>query len=980
MKTLVKLSLLTALSFTVIACQKTEEEHQPAEYVNPFIGTDAHGHTYPGASLPFGMVQLSPQTRLTGWDGCSGYHFSDSIVYGFAHTALNGTGCSDYGDILIMPISGEKPQFLNQDYCSQFDKNSEVAKAGYYSVYLTKPSVLAELTASQRAGYHRYTFTNGGKSGFIIDLEHRDKVLNSWIEVVSDTEIRGLRQSSNWAKDMVWYFYIKFSKPFEQAILAKDNLEQPDTKRVEGTNVKAFIKFDIADNEAVEIKVGLSAVDESGALKNLESELPDWDFAKVKQSAFDTWNNELSKIEVNGGSTAQNIAFYTALYRTYLQPNVYQDIDGRYRGMDKNIHTATDFTNYTVFSLWDTYRTYHPLMTIIEQKRTADFINTMLNMYRLGGLLPIWELSANETYCMIGNHAISVIADAYMKGIEGFDAEEALKAMINSAEQDHFGLKPYREHGYIPGDKEHESISKTLEYAYNDWCIAVMSKKMGKDDVYQKYIKRAQSYKNILDPETGFMRPKLNGGWLSPFDPTKVDWHFTEANSWQYSFYVPQDITGFYSLLGGKERMIKQLDELFTTNVDVSGRDMKDITGLIGQYAHGNEPSHHMAYLYVFANEPWKTQHYVRKIMDEFYTPTPDGSIGNEDCGQMSAWLVMSAMGFYPVTPGAPEYIIGTPWFPEMSINLENGNRFKITAKNLSAKNKYINSLKLNGVDYPKSYISHNEIISGGHLEFYMTDKPNKNWAAADENVPVTHISDNLILPVPVINSKDRRIRDSMVVEIIKVVPDCRVFYTLDESEPDTSSTEYTSPFALKETATVKAVAYNPELGYSFVTEADFVKINLDKKIEILSKWSSSYHAGGAEALIDGVKGQDNWRLGNWQGYQGTDFEAIVDLGKVKAIKYISAGFVQDIRSWIWMPKDVTFYGSKDGKTYQKLATVKNLVPIHDYTIQTQNMSAKVNATVRYVKVKATNFGEIPSWHLGAGGQAFIFIDEIDID
>jgi hypothetical protein len=432
--------------------------------------------------------------------------------------------------------------------------------------------------------------------------------------------------------------------------------------------------------------------------------------------------------------------------------------------------------------------------------------------------------------------------------------------------------------------------------------------------------------------------------------------------------------------LGGKERFVNQLDELFTTDIDVSGRDMKDITGLIGQYAHGNEPSHHMAYLYNFANQPWKTQYYVRKIMDDFYPPTPDGSIGNEDCGQMSAWLIMSAMGFYPVTPGLPEYVIGTPWFPEMEIRLENGKSFKITAKNVSPKNKYIRSVRLNGVDYPKSYIQHSDIVNGGHLHFEMTDKPNKNWASADENVPVTHISEHKILPVPVIRSQERRIRDKMEVTIEKVEPQSRIFYTLDGTTPTTKSTEYTQPLILTNTTTVKAVAYTESTGYSFVTEADFVKIDLNKKIEILSKWHPSYHAGGPEALIDGIRGAENWRLGGWHGYQGTDFEAVVDLGKTKPIRYLSAGFVQDIRSWIWMPKEVTFYGSTDGKTFAKLATIKNIVPIDDYEIQAHDLKAKINTQARYIKVKAVNFGTIPTWHLGAGGEAFIFVDEIEVD
>jgi len=970
--------LAVSILLAASACKTETRVENPAQLVNPFIGTDAHGHTYPGASVPFGMVQLSPDTRLSGWDGCSGYHYSDSIIYGFTHTALSGTGVGDYGDILLMPVVG-KPTVLNTEYLSPFQKKNEKASAGYYSVHLDKPNVLAELTTTTRVGYHRYTFPKTSEANIIIDLEHRDKVTDSWIEVLSDTEIRGMRRSSNWANDMVWYFHIKFSKPFIRKGIALDNKLQNDIKSAQGTNVKAFVGFKTEEGETIEVKVSLSAVDAEGALKNMQAELPNWGFEETKQKAFDTWNNELSKIIVTGSSEEQKTVFYTAMYHAFLQPNTFMDTDNRYRGIDKQIHTAEGYTNYTVFSLWDTYRAWHPLMTIIEQQRTTDFINTMLNMYEKGGLLPIWELAANETNCMIGNHAISVIADAHSKGIGGFDTQKALNAMLHSATRDHFGLKAYRQHGHIPGDMEHESISKTLEYAYNDWCIAVMAKSLGEEDTYAAYIKRSQYYKNIFDTETGFMRPRLNGGWLTPFNPTTVDWHFTEANSWQYSFYVPHDITGLYNLHGGKEQFANKIDELFETDNTISGRDQKDITGLIGQYAHGNEPSHHMAYLYNFVNQPWKTQLRVRQIMDELYTHKPDGLSGNEDCGQMSAWYIMSAMGFYPVTPGLPEYAIGTPLFPEVEVNLENGKTFRVTANGVSHKNIYIQSATLNGEEYSKSYISHSDIMNGGHLYFEMGSKPNKNWGSSDNDIPTTHIAHEQILPVPFINSQERRIRDSMVVTIGTIIPHCEVYFTTDGNTPTRQSKPYSEPIILTSTTTLKAVAYKEGVGYSFPVKADFVKIDLTRTINIKSKCSPSYHAGGPEALIDGIRGAENWRLGGWQGYQATDFEAIIDLGKVQPISHIAAGFVQDIRSWIWMPKDVTFYISNDGKTFKQVAKVKSTTDYDDYEITQTDLQANVKTAGRYVKVVATNFGTIPSWHLGAGGNAFIFIDEIII-
>ncbi len=964
--------------FFIYSCSE-QPVMEPASYIDPFIGTDAHGHTYPGATTPFGMVQLSPQTRLDGWDGCSGYHYTDNILYGFAHTALNGTGVGDYGDILLMPLVGE-PVFLNTEYNSPFQKENEKAEAGYYSVFLDKPQVLAEMTASTRVGYHRYTFPETAQANIIIDLQHRDFVLDSWIEFVSPTEIRGMRRSSNWAKDMIWYFHMEFSKPFETKGIAINDVLQQGLEKADGTNIKAFVSFQTEADEIIEVKVSLSAVDEAGALQNLHAEIPEWNFKEVRKQAFDSWNKEVSKIKVKAGAGTQNKVFYTAMYHAMLQPNTFMDVDGRYRGMDREVHQSDGATQYTVFSLWDTYRAWHPLMTIIEQERTADFIHTMMRMYEQGGLLPIWELAGNETYCMIGNHSISVIADAWMKGIRNFDGNKALDAMLHSANTDKFGLNVYREDGYIAGDKEHESISKTLEYAYNDWCIAMMAKDLGRDDVYREFIRRAQYWKNIFDPQTGFMRPKLNGNWLTPFDPTVVDWHFTEANSWHYSFYVPQDIKGFSDFHGGKEQLEAKIDELFDTEVEVGGRDMKDITGLIGQYAQGNEPSHHMAYLYNFVGSPWKTQQRVRQIMDELYTHHPDGLSGNEDCGQMSAWLIMSAMGFYPVTPGSTDYIIGTPWFPETSIELENGKQFTIKAKGVNKQNFYIQSASYNGEPYPYSYITHQMIMEGGELEFVMGSSPNKEWASVDAYLPKSAIEEELILPVPYFESETAKIKDVVEVRIATIVPDCEIYYTLDGSTPNKNSLRYDGAIALSETTNLRAVAWKEGMGYSHIAESNFVKIDLHRSIELLSEAHPSYQAGGPEVLIDGLRGAANWRLGGWQGYQGTNFEAIVDLGNKQTIRKLGAGFVQDVRSWIWMPKDVRFYVSDDGKDFKEVAHIPNSLADDEHEIISKDFEAKLNTSGRYVKIEAINYGIIPEWHLGAGGNAYIFIDEIIIE
>ncbi len=960
-------------------CGKKQHAFSPVDYVDPFIGTGGHGHTFPGATLPYGMVQLSPQTRLKGWDGCSGYHYSDSAIYGFAHTALNGTGASDYGDILVMPVVG-KATLSNDDYKSEFRKETEKARAGYYSVFLDKPGVQAEMTATTRVGYHRYTFPESAESKILIDLQHRDQVLDSWIEVVSDTEVRGYRRSAHWAKDQQLYFYMRFSKPFNSIVLAKEDQFLVDKTIARGTNIKVYFGFNTQDREEIEIKVALSAVDAEGAKQNLDEELPDWDFEAARHSAYATWNEKLKVIEVKGGTHEQLATFYSALYHVFLQPNIFMDVDRRYRGMDGNVHLAGDFDNYTVFSLWDTYRTWHPLITILDPDLANNFVKVFLDMYKKGGLLPVWELAANETFCMIGYHSVSVIADAWAKGIRNFDAKIALEAMLQSANKDHFGLADYRKFGYIPSDKEHESVSKTLEYAYDDWCIAQFAKDLGRQDVYADFIRRAQSYKNLFDPSTGFMRAKINGSFTSPFDPTTVDWNFTEANSWQYSFYVPQDITGLTELHGGKEELARKLDSLFDTRTTITGRDMKDISGLIGMYAHGNEPSHHMAYLYNFVNQPWKTQQRVRQIMDELYSHRTDGFPGNEDCGQMSSWLVMSAMGFYPVTPGLAQYTIGTPWFRELVIHLPGKKTFTVVGKKVSKRNIYIRSAKLDGKDYPYSYLNHQTIINGGRLVFNMTSKPNKHWGSANEHVPVAWISEDKIVPVPYVDAPSTRFSDSVVVELKTLSFDDVVHYTLDGSIPDNTSRFYTYPLVLKESTQIKCLALNQLYGSSMVTTANFIKIADDVKISAPQNPHPNYTAGGIEALIDGKRGGQNWRIGNWVGFQGTDVEAVIDLGKIRPIRKLTVGLIQDTGSWIYFPTRVEFFESDDGITYRKLSEIHNTYDQQGYQTSQHDFMTSANTRTRFVKIVAYNYGKLPAWHSGAGGDAYIFMDEIIID
>jgi predicted alpha-1,2-mannosidase len=929
-------------------------------YVNPFIGTGGHGHTFPGAIVPFGMVQLSPDTRLTGWDGCSGYHYSDSKIYGFSHTHLSGTGISDYGDILLTPTLGKDPS-------GRFQHRNETATPGYYSVKLDDEGVFVELTTTARVGLHRYTFPKTDGATIRIDLGHRDKVIDSDLRFTSDTTVVGWRRSQAWAKDQVVYFAVEFSQPFT-------------AYRWIGDHLRTNLRFDTRGGAPLLVKVGISSVDVEGALKNLRTELNHWDFDKVRTDAAAAWNAELNKIAVTGGTNAQLTNFYTALYHAMTVPNLFMDVDGRYRGRDFKIHKAEDFSNYTVFSLWDTFRAAHPLYNIIDQKRTRDFIRTFLVQYEQGGRLPVWELAANETDTMIGYHAVSVIADAAVKGIDGFDLNKAYEAMKQSAElRQHRGLGAYIDHGFISMEDERESVSKVLEYAYDDWCIAEVARLLGKTADYERYNARAQSYKNVFDSASGFMRPRSNGNWLEPFDPREVTFGFTEANSWQYTFFAPQDVSGLIALMGGRRQFADKLDQLFAADSRTTGREQVDITGLIGQYAHGNEPSHHMAYLYNYVGQPWKTQSRVRQIMDQFYKPDPDGLIGNEDCGQMSAWYVLSAAGFYPVTPGSTVYVIGSPLFPEVRFNLENGKSFVVRAAGVAERNVYIQSASLNGRPYNKSFLTHRDLMAGGEFVFQMGPGPNLKWGTGKGNEPVSRIAGAQIVPVPVIKAAGKTFRGRQEISVVGKAAD--LCYTTDGSEPSVNSQRFSKPFFIDTDTTVKAFAVASDGRKSLVVTAKYRRIPHDWKISLESNYSSQYTGGGDLALIDGIRGTANWSGGAWQGYQGKDLVALVDLGEVQQVSKVGASFLQDIGSWIWMPSRLEVELSTDGKTFGPVISIANNVSEKREGAITREFATSIPPqSARYIRIRAVNFGKIPAWHPGSGGDAWIFADEIIIE
>lgn len=958
---------------TMFYAATVEAAENYTKYVDPFIGTDAHGHTYPGATAPFGMVQLSPDTRLDGWDGCSGYHYSDSVIYGFSHTHLNGTGCIDYGDILFMPFCGET-ELEPGKYASRFSHSNETAEPGFYSVKLDKHGILAELSATPRCGVHRYSFPNTGNNKILLDLVHRDVVLKCGFKRVSDLIYTGYRFSRAWADSQMVFFAVKFRQTPQNVEIIHDSLyskfSDPDK------NIK--VVFDFSGSEQVEFVVGLSAVSEENALKNLESEVGDMSFTAIRSQANIIWNKELAKIEINDHNIENKTKFYTALYHCMIQPNLYSDVNGDYRGTDKQIHNA-DFDYYTVFSLWDTYRAYHPLMTIIDQKRTSDWIKTFGRQYSEGGLLPVWELAANETFCMIGYHSIPVIADAVMKGIGGFDKNEIYRAMKATAMRDERGLKEYREYGFIPSELEHESVSKTLEYAYDDYCIAQVATKLGRFEDARTFSARAQYWKNMLDPTMKFMRPRYNGGWLCKFDPTEVNNNYTEGNSWQYSFYVPHDVNTMITKYGGKKLFYKKLSEMFETQALLSGRDQADLTGLIGQYAHGNEPSHHVAYLFNYVNNAGKTQKIVRNIMDSLYSTRPDGLCGNEDCGQMSAWFVMSAMGFYPLCPGSNQYLIGSPLFEEAGIHLESGKTFKIKATNNSPENVYIQSALLNGEPYDYSFLSHEVIMNGGELVFTM-GPGRSHFASTDDKCPKSAMK-NLLAVSPTINAElDGKVfKDSLQISISSPETGAMLLYTLDGTEPNTQSKRYSKPFTIKKDTKVNAVAISGNI-ISPVVSADYKKLVTDKKITLLSNCHPQYTGGGDQALVDRIRGNVNFRLGGWQGFQGHNFEAIVELSKAKTLKKIALGCLQDTRSWIIFPTEVEFFVSTDGKKYRSVGRVQPNYSTDNYTPCVKDLAVKCNIKAKYIKVVAKSFGKLPSWHLGCGGDSYIFLDEISIN
>lgn len=948
-----------------------------SQYVDPMVGTGAHGHTFPGAIVPHGMVQPGPDTRQGGWDGCSGYHYSDDTLYGFSHTHLSGTGCEDYGDLLVMPFGEDadmgQGKIEHRRYQSHFSHNHEEAHPGYYRVLTDRWGIVAEMSCSQRAAYHRYTFLHKGRKGLVIDLHHRDKLLSGHITTALRNGKRliiGHRESAAWNPDQKLFFALYV--PYSRIEYRSDS-----TQAIVYIDEKA---------EEVEMVVALSAVDEEGAISNLMGERDQRGrfptFGQSKKMAQEQWEEALSKIVVEGGSQEQRRTFYTALYHCMTAPYLFSDIDGRYRGTDDKIHTVPPGKEiYTVFSLWDTYRTLHPLLTLIDRRRSGDFIYTFLQQYRQGGELPQWELAAHETHCMIGYHAAPVILEGLGAGLIADSLKSEILAAMVATSNRTAAHRSYARQGYLGSEEDNESVSKTLEYAYDDWCIATYAHAIGDSVTEREYLRRSLSYRNIIDAD-GLAHARRNGAWTSPFDPTEVNNHYTEGNSWQYSSYVPHDIAGWIAMEGGREAAEKMLDQLFESTQGLTGRSQADLTGLIGQYAHGNEPSHHTAYLYTYLGRGDKTQAMVRRICNELYTTEPHGLCGNEDCGQMSAWYVMSALGFYPVCPGSGLHVVGSPLFDRATIALENGEKVVIDCPHQRAENAYVQTLTVDGERRDALEISCRELERGCHIVMEMGSQGRRaGCTMTAQTTPYT--------VAPTFDRWEQRFDGATTVRIDgRQQRDsvAEVYYTLDGSRPTTLSAQYTGPIAIPDTAkqiTIQAVAYTAAGGYSAVVKHTMTRYAADKTLKYITEPDPQYYENGAEGLIDGLYGTTNFRIGGWQGWTG-DMKVVIDLGKLREVHRVGVDCLEDTRPWIFPPQRIVVEYSTDGEHYQPWGSVTNSITTLDDTRADSQRQYTLTATgqesARYLRITAVNYGKMPTWHTSAGEQSWLFIDEIVVE
>ena len=988
-----------------------EKKYEPIDYVDPFIGTDAHGHTFPGATTPFGMVQLSPSNEFKAWDWCSGYHYSDSIIKGFAHTHISGAGLAGLGDILVMPTSGTlrlspgTEAYPDSGYRSRFSHEREEASPGYYSVMLDDYNIKVELTASPRVGFHRYTFYNQGEVNIIVDPSHHimERLFGTEVEIISDTEIRGYKNSEGEGGNRHVYFYAQFSKPFSRSGVAKNNVLVKDTKNTSGINTNCFAGFKVQDGDVIELKVAISHVSYEGAKKNFNAEAVHLDFNMAHIQARKLWENKLNRIIIESKNTEQKRTFYTGLYHSFISPNLFSDVDGKYV-IEGKVYSS-GYPHYSTFSTWDTYRALHPLFTIIEQEKTKDFVNSLVSRHfdsKVG--LPIWELVGHDNACMIGYNTVSPLADAVLKDIKGIDPEKTYQAIRaaafntqkHSPNYDKSGMKEYIKLSFVPGEINC-SVSKTTEQNYYDWCISKVAEKLGYIEDAEMFQNRSLGYRHLFNPETKFLYAKYaTGEWrdmnVNVWDDLKGN--YISGNMWGYSSYVPHDVSGLINLIGGRKEFGDWLDEIFSDTSATEGEMHVDISGFIGKYGHGDEPSHHLPYMYNYAGQPWKTQELVRQVMDQFYTDQPDGLINNEDLGQMSAWYIFSAMGFYPVCPGDLNYIIGSPIFNRVTINLENGKTFTINTSRTSKRNKYIQSATLNGKQLTRSFITHEQIMNGGELSFEMGSRPNKNWGSAEDDLPVskTGMTKNYLPELPLTykpydNDKQIVFEHTRDVHLQSRTPNANIYYTLDGSQPNQGSLLYEHPLRISKNTMLKAIAYSDNSEPSLIYEREYFKGKHFEDIDGFPKLSLEHPAGGygnkeGKQLMDRIIASKHYADGFWTGWNGSDMVAMIDFGVERTFDNLSIGFLTHTGVWIFPPKSIEVYVSGDNVNYNTLTKMDFYIGKEHNTdphITRKEMDLK-NVKGRYLKIRVNNLGAIPDWHGATGHKPWLFIDEILIN
>lgn len=960
-----KTALLICLALSCLWNQHLNAQ-QLVKYVNPIIGTGGTGHTFPGATRPFAMVQLSPDTRIdNSWEGCSGYHYNDDTIYGFSHTHLSGTGCSDLGDISFMPAYDQDypGNILERDSVfSTFSHLNEKAEAGYYSVVLDN-GIKAELTSTQRTGLQKYTFSKPGGVWIILNLKHRDELLEGSIKSTSVTTYQGLRRSKAWATDQRVYFCFELSKRPEDVVITSYN----------GGQSKAGFYFKVQEGEELIVKTALSNVSETGARLNMERELTGRDFETVKKESQNAWENELQKIKVYGGSRQDLEKFYTALYHCMIHPSVISDADSTYRGRDGLIHKASWGHYYSIFSLWDTYRALHPLLNMIEPSISRDFIMTFMAQAKESGHLPMWELWGNETHCMIGVHSIPVILDAYrQRVIDKQILADIYPAIQADLIENRDGLPIFRTKGYLETNDEHESVSKTLEYAFDFWCAAEIAKELDDKLNYGVYQKLGFGGLNLLDPATMLVRPRKNGNFISPFDPREINNYFTEGNSWQYSYYFPQFFNGSLQIEDSMaERIFKQDSKM-------TGRTQADVTGIIGQYAHGNEPSHHIPYLL----ENKSRQKIVKQICRTLYGNNEEGLCGNDDCGQMSAWYVFSAMGFYPVCPGTNRYYWGNMLFDSVRIEPQNLRIFK----DLPSANEelFIGAVPISAATIPPTT---NDFFE---LKHYRRKVAEEKMIFREPYDIVPYFKSYNVFTAPLMEPKKETLTVSHYYASLPGRFD-HAFLLMSKLREEPLSLNSTTKLTADDSviyvfrSSFKGSSSDKNESYVIHFSSTYTRYIANYKygLQLLSTYNKQYSAGGDSGIIDGLYGTENWKLGGWQGYQGTDFNCILDLKKAKSVHKIAFNCLQDTRSWILFPKEVKVWGSTNGKKYTYLGNSVNL--ISDSTtdkpiIQRLQIKPGSKKKYRYLKITAVNYGKLPDWHPGKGFDAFIFVDEIVVE